>query len=178
MDGTRLFVGQVASSCVHAMARENAARFAVVIVLGARAPDLEGSSSKMPVGVHYFPLENRRGKKDLKHGLCRALGEVLTLLRSACATGEGRAFVVGDGRHGGDWAAGVAVAWLAWHCEQRGEGFCVVPAARAFVSKVQVQQAMLAVLGERCDLAMSRATLLQINRFFQSPRPPSQVLPG
>lgn len=129
--------------------------------------------------MHWFNLANRRGKPDHKYGLYRVLGPGLSLIRGElCGDRFGEqtdkpasALVVCDSGDG-DWACGLATAWLAWHCDTEGN---VMPFEKTCVSKKDVHVAMLRVLAEMPDLSLSRHTLQQINRFFQSPDPPSRV---
>lgn len=130
--------------------------------------------------LQWFSMSNYRGKPDYKHGLCRVLGQCLTLLRDGLLQGNTEystscptsAVLICDSGDG-DWACGLAIAWIAWHCNRE----CNLESSeKDHVSKRDVQAAMLRVLAERPDLRVTRHTLQQINRFFQSPDPSSRIL--
>lgn len=181
--GAKIALLRADAGSVQAVAAKNALAYDAVIVLSARSPAIfsEAVSSAAPdkpppaTNVHYFPLENHRGKPDAKHALCRSLGPILSLLLKTSTVESGMVCILGCGRHGMDGATGVAVAWVALHADEENGELALRPALRERVTKEVVRTAMLRVLGERCDLALSRAALLQINRFFQSPCPSSRI---
>lgn len=70
--------------------------------------------------MHVYPLTDRRGKLEFKYAFGRALGPCLRMLRDVCVNGGGcgggEGVLICDTSATGDWAAGLAIAWLAWHC--------------------------------------------------------------
>jgi hypothetical protein len=155
----------------------------VVLSDDENAPHVGTSAYTIPPAPHskirWLSLANFRGKPDYKHGLCRVLGECLRLLCSALKITAPRgsenpyALVLCDSKCG-DWAAGVAASWIAWHCDEtmrldHGGG-------RDAVDKRTIQNIVLRIHSDRPDLVISRRTQQQINRFFQSPAPPSSIL--
>lgn len=175
--GIDLRVAPVGS--IHVVAAGAAERYTSVIVLGASRPasseEQEGDTINNDGTTKFFPLVDKRGKPDRKHAVCRAMGEILRTLRDAK-----NGLVLGCGPLGADSVAAVAVALVAWNCDIGDDGIVRRKESEGWrsrqeVTKSRVRSAMLSVLAERADLALSRAALLQINRFFQSPNPPSSI---
>jgi Rit1 N-terminal domain/Rit1 DUSP-like domain len=177
------------AALVIALSHSHAIKAAMVCVDGEAATMSDGGDDKSTKGnrsvVHWVSMATDRGKPDTKWGLCRALGGCLDLLRETLApnpdspalsdTPFPRAVVLCDSA-GGDWAAGLAVAWLAWHCAP--DQFAVLPQCcplKTHVDKETVRGLTLRVVSQRADLAVSRRTSQQINRFFQSSYPSSSV---
>lgn len=185
---SRVCVSHVNGATVLKEAQKAAGHFSLVIVLGTAAPspDSDGKiAENADKGVaKCVPLNDKKGKTDYKYGFGRALGPCLAWLRECCAKRKENAFICCADENG-DWSVGLAIAWLTWHCDaaqqrqqygQDDDGFVVRVAGNGFpISKQRVQAVMLSVLAARPDLQLSRATLKQLNRFFQSPCPSSTV---
>lgn len=173
-------VAMIEETKAHELAVAHSARYAAVLVFGVVAPtptdaDADADAENIPRNITYYPLRTHKGKPDTKHALCRALGPVLRSLRYVSR--RGNSILLGAGANGADAATGCALAWLAWACESPPAPFNPVsrPRLRAEVSKQRVRAAMLAILSIRPELSISRAALLQVNRFFQSPNPPYDI---
>lgn len=196
--GSKLRLLPSSPSAIYGDVRRVCNKYNCVIVFGATAPphataDCKGdkdctsaddvsSEYVMSTGiVHWMPLLDLKGKRDLKHGFGRALGPCLTWLRECCVDNGEEALICCTHRHG-DWCAGLAIAWLAWQCAiESGDGdrYEVLGHRRSsigVVSKECIQSTMLRLLAARPELQLSRATLKQLNRFFQSPMPSSAVV--
>lgn len=132
---TGLSVVRAPISQLRAVLRDIDTAFNLVVVLGAADPtsheevvDGRDTSSKTgqdsKEGLHmsedpkviFFPLTDKRGKLELKYAFGRALGPCLQMLRDYCVDRAGETLVYCTSRSG-DWAAGLAIAWLIWHCQ-------------------------------------------------------------
>lgn len=141
--------------------------------------------------LRWYKLSDKKGKTDYKYGFGRALGPALTALRECCVEKKQQALICGVDK-GGDWSAGLAISWLAWHCQpsipvSRSDisleeaGYEIIEERKEAVdniSKEFVHGVMLHFMATFPNFQLSRATLKQINRFFSSPAPSSTVLPS
>lgn len=66
--------------------------------------------------IEYVSLTNIKGKTDHKYAFARVLGPSLSQLRECCVKQDKHALVACTSENG-DWTAGLAIAWLAWHCD-------------------------------------------------------------
>lgn len=66
--------------------------------------------------IKHISLTNNKGKTDHKYAFARVLGPCLSQLRECCVKQDKHALVACTSENG-DWAAGLAIAWLAWHCD-------------------------------------------------------------
>ncbi|CAN8074042.1 unnamed protein product [Agarophyton chilense] len=161
-----------------------------VIVLGASPHTVFKNDEEIcSTGVDWMPLVDKKGKIDYKYAFGRALGPCLARLREFCVD-RGKTVVAYTLDKKGDWCAGLAIAWLAWHCESARarqhheeldlseEGYSVsLPRKECvgFVDKETVHNTMLHFLSSFPEFELSRATLKQLNRFFSSPIPSSSL---
>ncbi len=159
--GQRIEIRHMPESCVP---QQPPPGFDAVVVLGVTKPLSHDDK------LLYCPLRDRKGRIDHKHALCRELGAILSCMRDA----RHYVLLLGVGDHGRDAATAVAVAWVAWHCDTE-MNIVDTPRQRTTVSKKCVHAAMLCVLAARPDLHITRNALQQVNRFFQSPCPPSTL---
>lgn len=183
--GLRVIPSQPGTIQNEAVAAVKGGADSVVVLTHARFPEkdearpdsdtLAEGDNRFPQ-IRYFNLANFRRKPDYKNGLCRVLGPCLDHLRSVLVHGSTAtrnlpvvAILCDSGN--GEWAAGLAIAWIVWHCDSSLD--IVYGSPMQDVSKTQVRNVMLRVLSNRPDLTISRNAQQQLNRFFQSPRPPS-----
>lgn len=175
-----------------------------VIILGAKPPvEKQGDGEAKIVtfagnpSIKWVPMTNDRGKVDYKYAFGRALGPCLAFLRSHCVD-RGKEVLISCNSKSGDWSAGLAIAWLAWHCLSdingiprhhadeahytarlgEGEGYAVDKMRKESVGKIPketIQATMLQFTSTYPQFQISRATLKQVNRFFSSPTPSSTV---
>lgn len=179
-------------------------QFGAVIILGSSRPAAEAVDGEEAIDINvessnvtWVPLTDRKGKVEYKYAFGRALGPSLSLLRACCVDRGQDALVCCNGRSG-DWAAGLAIAWLAWHCGAVSDP-CAVGNARKDgdvvdriekmvysvdgkrrdtvreISKEKIHDTMLHFTSTFPQFQISRATLKQLNRFFSSPTPSSTV---
>lgn len=154
--------------------------FDSVIVLGKGKPD--GGEGKEG-NVLWMPLVDRKGKLEHKWAFGRALGPCLAELRKSCVKKNGKVFVCCSGRNR-EWAAGLVIAWLAWHCEvvREAENTAIYSLAgekslqHRQVGKETVLATMLHFTAAYPQYQISRNTLKQLNRFFSSPTPSSTII--
>lgn len=66
--------------------------------------------------IKHVSLTNNKGKTDHKYAFARVLGPCLSQLRECCVKQDKHALVACTSENG-DWTAGLAIAWLAWHCD-------------------------------------------------------------
>ena len=198
---TRLFLMTGANKeSIGKLLRQARTAFHTIVILGETCPpqteganqpkkqQVEGSGGRVEA---WFPLRNKKGKVDHKYGFGRALGPCLTLLRRSCVDEKKRVLLCCTAKDG-DWSAGLAIAWLAWHCElcldQSGKNeeshrqlyeYKVVEERKTDVeeiSKADINSVMLHFLSAYPQFQLSRSTLKQLNRFFSSPQPSSALL--
>lgn len=159
--------------------------------------DNEEERKKGKGNIAWMPLTDHKGKIDYKYGFGRALGPCLSLLRRCCIDLSKEALICCTGKDG-DWGAGVAIAWLAWHCipadvsvascsssqtvesifDESVPGYAVNMERREGVGQIEkdrVHAVMLHFMSTFPHFQLSRATLKQLNRFFSSPEPSSTV---
>jgi hypothetical protein len=144
---------------------------------GSRGDSVQQKEADGPAAggehVHWFDMTDSRGKPDRKLALHRALGLCLAILRrslaGAATTSAPRGATILCDSGDGDWAAGVALAWIAWHCSPDLAGVCAEPPDRG-VGKAMLQQLLLRVAAERADLVVSRRTAQQLNMYFHGRR--------
>eukprot|EP00177_Eucheuma_denticulatum_P007820 GFKZ01014231.1.p1 GENE.GFKZ01014231.1~~GFKZ01014231.1.p1 ORF type:complete len:511 (+),score=47.75 GFKZ01014231.1:120-1652(+) len=154
--------------------------FDSVIVLGKGKAD--GGQGRQG-NVLWMPLANRKGKLEHKWAFGRALGPCLAELRKSCVQESGKVFVCCSGRSG-EWAAGLVIAWLVWHCDvvHVGESDATYTLAgeksveQGKIGKETVLAAMLHFSAAYPQYQISRNTLKQLNRFFSSPIPSSKII--
>lgn len=178
---SRVWIGGVEKGVV-----ENAAvEFGSVIVLGVEKPrgvdEKEGEWNKK---VMWVPLSGKNGKLEHKWAFGRALGPILRQMKKTIIKEGENLYVCCAGKNG-EWAAGVVIGWLAWHCEMVEEGgenggveYWVGrerEVEEGDVGKGRVLQCMLHFSGTFPQFQISRNTLKQLNRFFTSPMPSSSV---
>ncbi|PXF47116.1 tRNA A64-2'-O-ribosylphosphate transferase [Gracilariopsis chorda] len=180
--------------------RSVSSRVGYVIVLGVDEQPPPASTEKLddantrptetPKHVDWMPLVDKKGKLDFKYGFGRALGPCLSRLREYCVDMRKDVLICSTDKKG-DWCAGLAIAWLAWHCESHDRHQCVedgelsdhagytvrLPRKETigFVDKETVHNTMLHFTCKFPQFELSRATLKQLNRFFSSPTPSSAL---
>lgn len=180
--------------------RSVSSRVGYVIVLGVDEQPLPPSSktprdcntqqTAMPKQVDWMPLADKKGKLDFKYGFGRALGPCLSRLREYCVDMRKDVLICSTDKKG-DWCAGLAIAWIAWHCESNNRDHGVESVKRSthagytvrlprkeaigFVDKETVHNTMLHFTCKFPQFELSRATLKQLNRFFSSPTPSSAL---
>lgn len=183
------------------------AHFDTVLILGVPPPPVAAKTAgceDQPSGagqnITWVPLSGKNGKLEYKYAFGRALGPCLSRLRACCVDRRKQALVCCSGRNG-DWSAGLAIAWIAWHCvpvsddtensARNSDGdeddvidrvekieYVVDENRKATVGKVakeKIHTTMLQFTSTYPQFQISRATLKQQNRFFSSPAPSSTV---
>lgn len=177
--------------------------FKTIIILGSSSfDDTEDSEThksevdpKTP-RITYVPLTDRKGKKEYKYAFGRALGPCLSELRNCCVDNKCQALIMCTSKNG-DWTAGLAIAWLVWHCsfnpldddrdtdvltteaEDIGSPLYRLSFTRKnsvpVAEKSKVHTSMMHFLSTFPRFQISRPTLKQLNRFYSSPSPSSTV---
>ncbi|KAI0566161.1 initiator tRNA phosphoribosyl transferase family protein [Gracilaria domingensis] len=169
-----------------------------VIVMGASSEMVRrtcknstSESPPSPKAVEWMPLVDRKGKPDYKYAFGRALGPCLSRLREFCVD-KGKNVLICSTDKKGDWCAGLAIAWLAWHCDSNRAGqnceelavldepgySVILPRKEhiGYIDKEKIHNTMLHFMSGFHEFELSRATLKQLNRFFSSPTPSSSLV--
>lgn len=110
----------------------------------------------------FYPCLNYHHKVDYKHGFQRNLREILACIGTCSETRN--VIVTDDANTRGDWAAGVAIAWLAW-CEMRKSN-AIEPLGKDILRQLGFK------VSKACpEVSLGRTMMKQLNRFFFSKGP-------